>query len=60
MIIFHLIHLIINVSLLLLIFDDAEKGDLINTDVNYTVRPEIEEIIENYKWDLGFKKYFKV
>lgn len=39
-----------------LIFDDAEKGDLINTDVNDTVRPEIEEIIENYKWDLGFKK----
>lgn len=42
-----------------LIFDDAEKGDLINTDVNDTVRPEIEEIIENYKWNFGFKQYFK-
>ena len=39
--------------------DDAEKGDLINTDVDDTVRPEIEEIIENYKWNFGFKQYFK-
>ncbi|HAT4163659.1 TPA: protein rep [Clostridium perfringens] len=39
--------------------DDAEKGDLINTDVDDTIRPEIEEIIENYKWNFGFKQYFK-
>lgn len=39
--------------------DDAEKGDLINTDIDDTVRPEIEEIIENYKWNFGFKQYFK-
>ncbi len=39
--------------------DDVEKGDLINTDVDDTVRPEIEEIIENYKWNFGFKQYFK-
>lgn len=39
--------------------DDAEKGDLINTDVDDTVRPEIEEIIENYKWNFGFKQYFR-
>lgn len=29
--------------------DDVEKGDLINAYVDDTVRPEIEEIIENYK-----------
>lgn len=40
-------------------FDDAEKGDLINTDVDDTIRPEIEEIIENYKWNFGVKQYFK-
>ncbi|WP_415336181.1 protein rep, partial [Clostridium perfringens] len=39
--------------------DDVEKGDLINTDVDDTIRPEIEEIIENYKWNFGFKQYFK-
>ncbi|WP_447410541.1 protein rep [Clostridium perfringens] len=39
--------------------DDAEKGDLINTDVDDTIRPEIEEVIENYKWNFGFKQYFK-
>ncbi|MGU9183728.1 protein rep, partial [Clostridium perfringens] len=39
--------------------DDAEKGDLINTDVDDTIRPEIEEIIENYKWNFGVKQYFK-
>lgn len=39
--------------------DDAEKGDLINTDVDDTVRPEIKEIIENYKWNFGFKQYFR-
>ena len=39
--------------------DDAEKGDLINTDVDDTVRLEIEEIIENYKWNFGFKQYLK-
>ena len=39
--------------------DDAEKGDLINTDIDDTVRPEIEEVIENYKWNFGFKQYFK-
>ena len=39
--------------------DDAEKGDLINTDVDDTVRPEVKEIIENYKWNFGFKQYFK-
>ena len=39
--------------------DDAEKGDLINTDVDDTIRPEIEEVIENYKWNFGVKQYFK-
>ncbi|EGT0001040.1 protein rep [Clostridium perfringens] len=39
--------------------DDAEKGDLINTDVDDTIRPDVEEIIENYKWNFGFKQYFK-
>ena len=39
--------------------DDAEKGDLINTDVDDTIRQDVEEIIENYKWNFGFKQYFK-
>lgn len=39
--------------------DDAERGDLINTDADDTVRPEIEEVIENYKWNFGFKQYLK-
>lgn len=39
--------------------DDAEKGDLINTDIDDNLRPEIEEVIENYKWNFGFKQYFK-
>lgn len=34
-------------------------ADLINTYIDDTVRPEIEEVIENYKWNLGFKQYFK-
>lgn len=39
--------------------DDAEKGDLINTYVDDTIRPDIEKVIENYKWNFGFKHYFK-
>ncbi len=36
-----------------------KKGDLINTNIDDDIRPDFEEIIENYKWNFRLKQYFK-
>lgn len=43
----------------LLNFDDTEKGDLINTDVEDDIRSDLDYIITVYKWNVGVKKYVK-
>jgi len=39
--------------------DDAENGDLINTD-NDDIREDVGVVIERYKWHVGYKQYFKI
>ena len=39
--------------------DDAEYGDLVNTD-NEELREDLEFIIERYSWNIGYKQYFRV
>lgn len=39
--------------------DDAEEGDLINTD-NEDLREDLEFIIERYSWNIGYKQYLRV
>lgn len=39
--------------------DDAEDGDLVNTD-NEEIREDLEYIIERYCWNIGYKQYLKV
>lgn len=40
--------------------DDAEKGDLVNTDnENEELRDDVNYILECYKWNFGYKQYFK-
>lgn len=40
--------------------DDAEKGDLVNTDNTEELREDIDYIIEKYKWNFGYKQYVKM
>jgi plasmid rolling circle replication initiator protein Rep len=39
--------------------DDAEDGDLVNTD-NEDIRDDLEYIIERYCWNVGYNQYLKV
>ena len=39
--------------------DDAEYGDLVNTD-NEELREDLEFIIERYSWNIGYKQYLRV
>ena len=39
--------------------DDAEYGDLVNTD-NEELREDLEYIIERYSWNIGYKQYLRV
>ncbi|MEW9952103.1 protein rep [Clostridium butyricum] len=39
--------------------DDMEKGDLINTDSDETLRDDIKFTIERYKWNVGYNQYYK-
>ena len=39
--------------------DDAEDGDLVNTD-NEELREDLEYIIERYSWNIGYKQYLRV
>ena len=39
--------------------DDAEDGDLVNTD-NEELREDLEFIIERYSWNIGYKQYLRV
>ena len=39
--------------------DDVLDGDLINTDIE-NIRPDVSFVIINYKWNIGYKNYFKV
>ena len=38
--------------------DDAENGDLINTD-NEELREDLNYVIERYKWHIGYHQYIK-
>ena len=38
--------------------DDAIDGDLINTD-NDTIRNDLDYVIEKYRWNIGYKQYYK-
>lgn len=39
--------------------DDAENGDLINTDNAEDIRQDLDYTIERYKWNIGYKQYIK-
>jgi len=39
--------------------DDAEDGDLVNTD-NEDLRDDLDYIIETYSWNIGYKQYLRV
>lgn len=43
----------------LLNLDDAEDGDLINTD-NDDIRADLEYVIETYFWHIGYRNYIRV
>ena len=38
--------------------DDAENGDLVNTD-NEELREDLEYVIERYHWHVGYKQYLR-
>lgn len=40
--------------------DDAETGDLVNTDQDQIENEELDYVIEKYRWDVGYKQYIKV
>lgn len=44
----------------LLNLDDAENGDLINTDQDQIENEELDYILEKYRWDIGYKQYIKI
>lgn len=44
----------------LLKLDDAENGDLINTDQTDIENNELEFVIEKYFWHVGFSNYVKI
>lgn len=39
--------------------DDAENGDLVNTDNDDPVNDELNYVIEKYSWHVGYKQYLK-
>ncbi|NFU58580.1 hypothetical protein FDF96_12600 [Clostridium botulinum] len=39
--------------------DDAEDGDLVNTDSEEELREDVDYIIERYKWNIGYHQYIK-
>lgn len=39
--------------------DDAEDGDLVNTD-NVELRKDVDFIVECYSWNIGYKQYLRV
>lgn len=39
--------------------DDAEKGDLINTGADEELREDLDFVIEQYSWHVGYKQYIK-
>ena len=39
--------------------DDAEDGDLVNTDSEEELREDVDYIIEKYKWNIGYNQYIK-
>lgn len=41
-------------------FDDAENGDLINTDNDDDIRQDLDYVIERYSWHIGYKQYYKL
>lgn len=43
----------------LLNLDDAEDGDLVNTD-NEDLRDDLDYIIERYSWNIGYKQYLMI
>ncbi|MPQ45116.1 protein rep, partial [Clostridium tarantellae] len=44
----------------LLNLDDAENGDLVNTDSEELIREDLDSVIEVYKWNIGLKEYIKL
>ena len=41
--------------------DDAEDGDLINTgSEDEEIREDLDYVLENYRWHIGYKQYYKV
>lgn len=40
--------------------DDAEDGDLINTDNDEELREDLDYVIERYQWHIGYKQYIKL
>lgn len=40
--------------------DDAEDGDLINTDNDEELREDLDYVIERYQWHIGYKQYVKL
>lgn len=43
----------------LLNLDDVENGDLVNTDNDDSIRDDLGYIIVKYRWNCGYKDYYK-
>lgn len=39
--------------------DNAEDGDLVNTNQDEELREDVDYIIERYKWNIGYNQYIK-
>lgn len=39
--------------------DDMEDGDLVHTDTDEEIRADMNEMVETYRWHIGYKQYFK-
>lgn len=39
--------------------DDAENGDLVNTD-NDEIRDDLDYVIERYNWNVGYNQYLRI
>lgn len=40
--------------------DDAEEGDLVNTDNDDEIRDDLNYVIERYNWSIGLSNYIRV
>jgi plasmid rolling circle replication initiator protein Rep len=41
--------------------DDIKDGDLVHVnDDEVELREDVDYVIESYKWNVGYKQYFKV